>query len=175
LDQYAKPDTPQRQGENHAHTRSVETSRLSRSHPHRVVDLLHWQQKRKPLRQRSSPEVTRRSQRRRRTKWSSRPDKGAPTSCIAPPVASDPRSIATNPVLYQVDYQLFGVGVVARCKEDGTRFVRREFLYPGHRHVTDRFDKPCARRHLGDQLAGCAPRQLQRGPRSATPARLIWV
>jgi hypothetical protein len=27
------------------------------------------------------------------------PDKGAPTSCIAPPVASDPRSIATNPVL----------------------------------------------------------------------------
>ena len=27
------------------------------------------------------------------------PDKGAPTSCIAPPMASDPRSIATNPVL----------------------------------------------------------------------------
>jgi hypothetical protein len=27
------------------------------------------------------------------------PDKGAPTSCIAPPIASDPRSIATNPVL----------------------------------------------------------------------------
>ncbi len=27
------------------------------------------------------------------------PDKGARTSCIAPPVASDPRSIATNPVL----------------------------------------------------------------------------
>src|SRR6202021_2305179 len=26
-------------------------------------------------------------------------DKGAPTSCIAPPVASAPRSIATNPVL----------------------------------------------------------------------------
>jgi hypothetical protein len=65
----------------------------------RVVDLLHWQQKRKPLRQRSSPEMTRRSQRSRRTKWSSRPDKGEPTSCIAPPIASDPRSIATNPVL----------------------------------------------------------------------------
>jgi hypothetical protein len=26
-------------------------------------------------------------------------DKGAPTSCIAPPIASDPRSIATNPAL----------------------------------------------------------------------------
>jgi len=35
----------------------------------------------------------------RRTKWRSSPDKGAPTSCIAPPMASDPRSIATNPVL----------------------------------------------------------------------------
>jgi hypothetical protein len=27
------------------------------------------------------------------------PDSGAPTSCIAPPVMSDPRSMATNPVL----------------------------------------------------------------------------
>jgi hypothetical protein len=40
-----------------------------------------------------------RFQRSRRTKWRSMPDKGAPTSCIAPPMASDPRSIATNPVL----------------------------------------------------------------------------
>src|SRR5580698_3893615 len=40
-----------------------------------------------------------RYQRSRRTKWRSMPDKGAPTSCIAPPIASDPRSIATNPVL----------------------------------------------------------------------------
>src|ERR1700677_3686766 len=39
------------------------------------------------------------SQRSRRTKWRSRPDSGAPTSCIAPPMASDPRSIATKPVL----------------------------------------------------------------------------
>src|SRR5580700_11500351 len=38
------------------------------------------------------------SQRSRRTKWRSSPDKGAPTSCMAPPVASDPRSITTNPV-----------------------------------------------------------------------------
>jgi hypothetical protein len=32
-------------------------------------------------------------------KWRSSPHKGAPTSCIAPPIASDPRSIATNPLL----------------------------------------------------------------------------
>jgi hypothetical protein len=40
-----------------------------------------------------------RFQRSRRTKWRSKLDEGAPTSCIAPPMASDPRSIATNPVL----------------------------------------------------------------------------
>src|SRR5258708_40058617 len=39
------------------------------------------------------------SQRSRRTKWRSRPDSGAPTSCIAPPVLRDPRSMATNPML----------------------------------------------------------------------------
>src|SRR5580658_7346203 len=60
---------------------------------------------------------------------------------------------------------MFGVGVVARCKEDGTGFVRREVLYPGHRHVADRFDKPCANRHLSDHLTRCAP--FQRGPRSS--------
>jgi hypothetical protein len=64
----------------------------------------------------------------------------------------------------QRDHQLFGFGVVAGCEDDGTGFVGREVLDPGHRHVADRFNKPRANRHLSDYLAGCAP--LQCGARS---------
>src|SRR5580692_7563801 len=64
----------------------------------------------------------------------------------------------------QLDHELFGFGVVAGCKDDGTGFVGREVLYPDHRHVADRFNKPRANRHLSDYLAGCAP--LQCGARS---------
>ena len=39
------------------------------------------------------------SHRSRRMKWNSMPESGPPTSCIASPMASGPRSIATNPVL----------------------------------------------------------------------------
>jgi hypothetical protein len=59
----------------------------------------------------------------------------------------------------QLDHQLFGFGVVAGCKDDGTGFVGREVLYPGNWHVADRFNKPCANHHLSDYLAGCAPLQ----------------
>ncbi len=64
----------------------------------------------------------------------------------------------------QLDHELFSFDVVARCKDDGTGFVRREVLYPGHRDVADRFYKPCANRHLSDHLARRTP--LQCGPRS---------
>ena len=115
-----------------------------------------------------------RSQRSRRTKWSSRPDSGAPTSCIAPPVVRDPRSMATNPMLLINSItKLFGFAVVAGCKDDGTGFVGREVLYPGHRHVADRFNKPRANRHLSDYLAGCAP--LQCGARSGHASQTnVW-
>src|SRR5580700_3954727 len=73
----------------------------------------------------------------------------------------------------QLDHPLFGFGVVAGCKDDGTGFVGREVLYPGHRHVADRFYKPRARRHLGDNLAGRTP--LQRGPRSGDSRQTnVW-
>ena len=53
----------------------------------------------------------------------------------------------------QFDHQLFGFAVVAGSKDDGTGFVRREILYPGHRHIADRFNQPCANRHFSDYLA----------------------
>src|SRR6202042_2094723 len=40
-----------------------------------------------------------RRRRRRWTKCNSMPDRGAPISCIAPPIRRDPRSMATSPVL----------------------------------------------------------------------------
>jgi hypothetical protein len=61
----------------------------------------------------------------------------------------------------QLDHSLFGFGVVAGCKDDGTRFVGREVLYPGHRDVADRFYKPCANRHLSDNLARRTPLQCR--------------
>src|ERR1700744_270571 len=64
----------------------------------------------------------------------------------------------------QLDDHLFGFVVVAGYKDDGTGFVGREVLYPGHRHVADRFNKPRANRHLSNYLAGRAP--LQCGARS---------
>jgi hypothetical protein len=56
----------------------------------------HWRLSRFP---RNCQAAFGHSQRSRRTKRRSRPDSGAPTSCIAPPVARDPRSMATNPTL----------------------------------------------------------------------------
>src|SRR5580698_6238028 len=64
----------------------------------------------------------------------------------------------------QLDHQLFGFGVIAGCKDYGTGFIPREVLYPGHRHVADRFNKPCANRHLSNHLTRGAP--LQCGTRS---------
>src|ERR1700722_20126823 len=73
----------------------------------------------------------------------------------------------------QLDHSLLGFGVVARCKDDRAWFVRREVLYPGHRHVADRFYQSCANRHLSDNLAGGAP--LQRGPRSGHASQTnVW-
>ena len=73
----------------------------------------------------------------------------------------------------QLDHSLFGFNVVARCKDDGTRFVGRRVLYPGHRDVADRFYKPCANRHLSDHLAGRTP--LQCGPRSGHASQTnVW-
>src|SRR5580692_671071 len=54
----------------------------------------------------------------------------------------------------QLDHELFGFGVVAGCKDNGTGFVRREVLYPDHRDVADRFHKSCANCHLGNHFAG---------------------
>src|SRR5580692_9654189 len=73
----------------------------------------------------------------------------------------------------QLDHALFGLNVVARCKDDGTGFVGRKVLYPGHRHVADRFYKPRANRHLSDYLARCAP--LQCGARSGHASQTnVW-
>ena len=64
----------------------------------------------------------------------------------------------------QLHDEPFGFGVVAGCEDDGAGLARREVLYPGHRHIADRFDKRCANCHLSDHLARSA--SLQRSPRS---------
>ena len=82
--------------------------------------------------------------------------------------------MATNPVLL--------INSITSClasvsSPDVKMTVRglfgREVLYPGHRHVADRFNKPCANRHLSDYLAGCAP--LQCGARSGHASQTnVW-
>ena len=73
----------------------------------------------------------------------------------------------------QFDYQLFCLGVVAGCEDDGTGFVRGKVLYPVHRHVADGFHEPCADCNLGNHLARCAP--LQCGPRSGHASQAdVW-
>src|SRR5580692_9425403 len=73
----------------------------------------------------------------------------------------------------QLDHQLFGFGIVAGCKDHGMGFIGRKVLYPGHRDVADRFHKPCANRHLSNNLAGRTP--LQCGARSGHAGQTnVW-
>src|SRR5580658_7854276 len=73
----------------------------------------------------------------------------------------------------QLDHYPFSFALVAGCEDDGTGLVGREVLYPGHRPVADRFYKPCANRHLSDDLARRTP--LQRHPRSGHASQTnIW-
>jgi hypothetical protein len=67
----------------------------------------------------------------------------------------------------QLDHQLFGFGVVSGGKDDGAGLVVREVLYPFHRDVTDRFNKPCAKGLLGNNFTRCTP--FQCGARSSNP------
>src|ERR1700677_4261687 len=73
----------------------------------------------------------------------------------------------------QLDHQLFGLGVVAGCKDDRTGLGRREVLYPRHWYVADRFYKPRASRHLSDHLARGAPLQCGARPGHASQTN-IW-
>src|SRR5580698_10618360 len=73
----------------------------------------------------------------------------------------------------QLDHYPFSFAVVAGCKDDGTGLVRREVLYPGHRHVADRFYKPCANCHLSNHFARGPPPQC--GARSGhTSQTKVW-